>query len=64
MATQPEHKPNGHPPVADDQASAGRIEIISAQHRGHIGNGFGNKTWRHCRDGVKRDVMTWMHNQS
>ena len=25
MATQPEHKPNGHPPMADDQASAGRI---------------------------------------
>jgi hypothetical protein len=22
MATQPEHKPNGHPPMADDQASA------------------------------------------
>ena len=32
---------------------------IGAQHRGHTGNGSGNKTWRHCRDGVKRDVMTW-----
>jgi hypothetical protein len=26
MATQPEHKPNGRPPMADDQASAGRID--------------------------------------
>jgi hypothetical protein len=30
MAIQPEHKPNGHPPMADDQAIAGRIEITSA----------------------------------
>jgi hypothetical protein len=26
MATQPEHKPNGRPPMADDEASAGRID--------------------------------------
>ena len=36
MATQPEHKPNGHPPMADDQASAGRLEPVACDTKGSL----------------------------
>src|SRR5882672_9218591 len=38
MATQPEHKPNGHPPMADDQASAGRLEPVACDTKGSLCN--------------------------
>ena len=39
-------------------------ELGAQPNSRELGNEFGNKTRRHCRDGVERDVMAWTRNPS